>query len=222
MSTDSLLKKERGDAAAVGVDQPADEHAALLPDVRPLPRGKLDLARVLHARAVLGEEAGPRFRRARDHHTVRATVRQAVERVRGVATPWAAPVDGAPRTDPAANRRTRNVGRSRDVGVVQAADGECPSPIDLLGWAHRMRPVAVEPTRPFGQWILSPSRIANFATAAGTSMVRGPGANRNGWKCRVSQGQPPLENQPRRRRYSPAQEGSVLPRNIPTGLEEVA
>jgi hypothetical protein len=29
-----------------------------------------------------------------------------------------------------------------------------------------MRPVGVEPTRPEGQWILNPSRIANFATAA--------------------------------------------------------
>jgi hypothetical protein len=31
---------------------------------------------------------------------------------------------------------------------------------------ERMPEVGFEPTRPEGQWILSPSRIANFATPA--------------------------------------------------------
>src|SRR3954468_7105013 len=62
--------------------------------------------------------------------------------------------------------------------------------LDGLYGAHGqvMRRVGLEPTRPCGQWLLRPSRLADSATAAGELSLRAPKCRRSAPAGYVMQG----------------------------------
>ena len=72
---------------------------------------------------------------------------------------------------PSANRPAGNPSDPGYLALIFPRAGKCENVLDFLARSHRwgsevVRRVGLEPTSPFGQWILNPSRFPDFATAA--------------------------------------------------------